>query len=171
MEDKGKTRAILDTLNLRDLDYSGRYQKLEVVEDSIIDLQNKVSQWLSQTLEEYQFIVNLTGGNKLMSLAAYDFFKELGSDMVYVPIPQNRCLVPFPKLRPKSPGLLQDRLTVIEYLTACNFKINNLNTLERNRQRAFSRKELTNFIFDQYEQVKPLLKWLDKTSGKIQKRV
>jgi hypothetical protein len=159
MEDKSKTHAILETLKLRQLDYSRRYQKLEILENSIIDLQDKVSKWLSQTQEEYQFIVNLTGGNKLMSLAVYDFFKELGSDMVYVPIPENRYLSPFPKLRPKPSGLLEDRLTVIEYLSACNFKIPNLSTLKTGRELAFNRKNLTEFIFDQYEQVKPLLRW------------
>ena len=159
MEDKNKTHAILKTLKLRQLDYSGCYQKLEVLENSIIDLQHKVSQWLPQTQEEYQFIVNLTGGNKLMSLAVYDFFKELGSDMVYVPIPENSYLAPFPKLRPKPSGLLEDRLTVIEYLTACNFNMLNLSSLEKKRELAFNRKELTHFVFDHYEQTKPLLKW------------
>ncbi|HAX98987.1 MAG TPA: hypothetical protein DCY12_08925 [Candidatus Atribacteria bacterium] len=159
MEKKNKTQTILATLALRHLDYSARHNKLEVSEDSIIDFQNKVSQWLSRTQEEYQFIVNLTGGNKLMSLAVYDFFKELGSDMVYVPIPENRYLSPFPKLRPKPSGLLEDRLTVVEYLTACSLKIPRISDLETVKENAFHRKDLTQFLFSHYREVKSLLRW------------
>jgi len=160
MEKQNKTQAILNTLKLRHLDYDQRHHKVEVQEDSIIDLQTKVSQWLSQIQEDYQFVVNITGGTKIMSLATYDFFKEVGSDIIYVPIPQNKYLIPFPKLRPKPPGVISERLTVREYLTACNFIIPNPDTIEKNRQRAFSRKELTKFIFDHYQGLKPLLKRL-----------
>lgn len=64
MEGKGKSKAILDTLGLRGLDYSGRRHIIEVVENSIVDFQEKVTGWLRETDQEWEFIVNLTGGNK-----------------------------------------------------------------------------------------------------------
>jgi hypothetical protein len=160
MERKGKTRAILETLKLRGLDYSDKHHKIEVLEDSIMDLQAKVSRWLDGAMEEYHFIVNLTGGTKLMAIAAYDLFTDFDSEMIYVAIGKNEYLTPFPKRRPGKPSLLDERLTVKEYFSACGVRIDNQGKLEENKARAEARREITYFLFNHYEEVRPLLKSL-----------
>ncbi|HYA41711.1 MAG TPA: hypothetical protein VEF34_10430, partial [Syntrophobacteraceae bacterium] len=55
---------------------SGRRHIIEVVEDSTVDFQKKVTDWLGETEQEWEFIVNLTGGPKLMSISAYDLFTD-----------------------------------------------------------------------------------------------
>lgn len=159
MEKKGKSGAILDTLKFRHLDFTHNSHTLEVDENSILDLQNQVSRWLEQAPEDLQFIVNLTCGTKLMSIGAYDLFTDFDSTMVYVPIPRNEFLVPFPKRRPKQPVPLPDRLSVEEYLTAYGINIANKSKLPALKDEALARRELTCFIFANYTELLPLLQW------------
>lgn len=159
MEKRGKSEAILETLKKRGRDYTEACEKLVVAPNSIIDLQTKVSNWYSQCNEEYQFVVNLTGGTKLMSIAAYDLFTDFGSEMIYVPIPKNEYLIPFPKRRPKEPIKMPERLSVSEYLTAHGVSIQNEAHLQRIKEEASARRELTNFIFANYLAVEGFLKW------------
>jgi len=169
MEKRGKSQAILDTLAKRGLDYSHACNTIQVGENSIVDLQNKVTQWLSQRPEEYHFIVNLTGGTKLMSIAAYDLFTDFGSEMVYVPIPKNEYLMPFPKRRPKEPVPLIERLSVAEYLTAYCLKITNEAQLDGYATQIDARKETTLFLYNRYLDVRPLLKWFGDLLRPIKK--
>ncbi|MEW6187837.1 MAG: DUF1887 family CARF protein [Thermodesulfobacteriota bacterium] len=157
MEDKGKTKAILETLKLRGLDYFSNHQVFQISENSILDLQQKFSNWSAEAGGQYDYIVNLTCGTKLMSLSAYDLFKEYGSMMVYIPIPRNEFLIPFPKHRPKEPTLLTDRLSVEEYLLAYGFKINNKNHIEKNKSISRDRKQKTKLIMNNYRQLQPIL--------------
>ncbi len=170
MEEKGKSKAILDTLKLRGLDYEERHQVLEVSEDSILDLQNQVAGWLSETGEEFQFIVNLTGGNKLMSIATFDLFTDFGSEMVYVPIPKNEYLKPFPKRRPKHPTRLTERLSVEEYLCGYGFKVKNHAQLQQNKEMALLRRSTTCHVFDHYLETRSLLRWFRASMAPLKRR-
>ena len=160
MEKKGKCSAILDVLKQRGHDYTHAFKKIVVAEDSVDKIQSDVSVWLDSEGRQFRFIVNLTGGNKLMSIAAFDLFSGYDSVMGYVPIPRNEFLIPFPKKQPKEPVGLHERLTVREYLNAYGFTIDNEAALEKNKQEAFDRAPVSTFMFDNYETVKPLLKYL-----------
>lgn len=160
MERKEKTKAILQTVFSRGLDYSGAYRALEIAEDSVIALESTVMRWLDETTENYQFTVNLTGGTKIMSIGAYDLFKDFGSTMVYIPIPKNEYLIPFPKRRPKEPVPLQTRLSVAEYLSAYGFSVTNRRQLPEQAKRARSRKERTALLFQHYNELMPMLRWI-----------
>ncbi|MCK8603009.1 Card1-like endonuclease domain-containing protein [Desulfoferrobacter suflitae] len=160
MEDRGKSASILETLALRGQDYHDRHHKIVVAADSIVDLQNRVSEWIHQCPEEFTFVVNLTGGTKLMAIAAYDVFMDFGSEMVYLPIPKNEILTPFPKRRPRPPVALHERLCVQEYLTAYGFKTTNRNKIEHHKQRCRSRTQLTRHLLAHYRDLHPLLEAL-----------
>ena len=160
MEKKDKTQAIIETLRMRRLDYEGCWDKIIVAEDSILDLQAKVTQWIEKLPEDYRFIVNLTCGTKMMSLAAYDLFTDYESFMLYVPIPKNEYIVPFPKRRSVVPVELEDRLSVAEYLTAYGFRLQNAHELKNHKQYAEERRPITEFLYLHYREVHPLLKFL-----------
>ncbi|WP_449243776.1 Card1-like endonuclease domain-containing protein [Desulfobacca acetoxidans] len=162
MENKGKSQAILNTLQMRGLDYSLRAHTLKVDENSIIDLQSKVTHWLENFPDEINFIVNLTCGTKIMSIAAYDLFSDFGSTMIYLPIPKNEYLIPFPKRRPREPVPIPNRLTVAEYLAAYGIDIINTKHLTRQQESANNRQHLTKFIYQQYRDVFRLLKYLGR---------
>jgi len=160
MERKGKSRAILQTLALRGLDCADSVEIITIDENSIIDIQTQVAKSLEKFDEETNFIVNLTCGTKIMAIAAYDLFSDFGSTMIYMPIPKNEYLIPFPKRRPRESLAIPHRLTVSEYLTAYGVTIVNEKRLTRQKEIAQGRKELTRFIYQNYTEVLPLLKEL-----------
>ncbi len=113
MEQKQKSEYILNAL-----DYLSRYiNESKVVcvdENSIEDLREKVSKLFSGW-EHSSFEVNITGGTKLMSLAAYEFFKEMENcEIFYQPLNQNLQRL-FPAYADFSVSQL---LTLEEYMKA-----------------------------------------------------
>lgn len=157
MEKKNKIPAILTTLDR--LGLKCQSDSIIVQEDSIVDCHKKIGEWMKGK-EDAEFVVNLTGGTKIMSIAAYEFFKGYSSKMIYVPISKNEFIVPSPKKRPGKPVKLDLRLRVIEYLTAYGFTVVNEFHLDRYREEAIKRKELSEWIAGNYDNLKNLLKWL-----------
>lgn len=157
MEKKNKVEAILMTLDRFGLKYQNN--PLIVREDSILDCHKKIGNWIDEK-EDAEFVVNLTGGTKIMSIATYEFFKDYSSKMIYIPIPKNEFIVPFPKKRPGEPVKLDLRLNVIEYLTAYGLTVVNESHLDSYREDAIKRKELSNWIANNYDKLKNLLMWL-----------
>jgi Domain of unknown function (DUF1887). len=132
-----------------------KYQHDSVIvrEDSILDCHKKLSKWIEEK-EDSEFVVNLTGGTKIMSIAAYEFFKDYSSKMIYIPIPKNEFIVPFPKKQPAEPVKLDLRLSVIEYLTAYGLTVTNESHLSRYREEAIKRRELSAWIVENYDNLK-----------------
>lgn len=83
MEKKGKVAAICHVCGIKD----EQVVKMIVSEDSLEDNHLKLSGFdYSKYCEIY---VNITGGTKIMSLAAYTFFSKLDSQIFYLPIKKN----------------------------------------------------------------------------------
>lgn len=86
-------------------------KRIEVSEDSL--------ESLLSTLEaegfgkENDYIVNLTGGTKIMSLGVYDFFSNYTSSFYYIPIGKNTIK----NVRTSEDLVLRYRANVYEYLT------------------------------------------------------
>lgn len=164
MEKKGKTASILATLSLLDQDYRQIVYTVNVHEDDFFDCRRKIDEWV-QGHGEAEFIVNLTCGTKIMSLSTFEYFREYGSRMLYVPIPKNEFAVLFPKKLSNIPINITLRLSVIQYLTAYGLTIRNGNKLNGNNSKAFSRRELSEWIVEHYPEVKSLLSWFASDEG------
>jgi len=68
-----------------------------------------------------EIVVNLTGGTKMMSIGAYNFFKERGAKIYYIPIGNNYIQIhPYLKNRSFS---IKYRANVEEYLSAYGIEI------------------------------------------------
>lgn len=158
MEAQDKSRHILDCLAHRGLNFQNRHQVLKVVEDSLLDCQRKLESWITGR-ETSDFVVNLTGGTKIMSIAAYDFFKEYGCSMIYIPIARNEFIMPFPKRGVQPAQVLPPRLTVQQYLSAYGLRPLNTGHLDAMRQQAIQRRELAAWCVTHYEAIKALLIW------------
>ena len=157
MEKKNKTADILNALDRLGLHY--KIDPIIVQEDSILDSHEKIGKWI-EGKEDAEFLVNLTGGTKIMSIAAYEFFKDYSNKMIYIPIPKNEFIIPFPKKRPGAPVKLDLKLSVIEYLTAYGLTVLNESHLNSYRKDAIKRKELSKWITNNYDKLKNLLMWL-----------
>jgi hypothetical protein len=160
MEKRGKFKAIMETVRMLGLEYpEDRVQKLVVKEDSILDCHRKIEVWIAGK-EDAEFIINFTCGTKIMSIAVYEYFKDYGSRMIYIPIPKNEYIVPFPKKAHSHPEPLPLRLSVPQYLTAYGLKVTNMPKLQEYKCEAAARKDVAVFVVDNYECLKPLLGFL-----------
>ena len=159
MEKKEKVSSILKTLNRLGRRYDERYAKINIQEDSILDCHRKIEKWI-EGKEDADFIVNLTCGTKIMSIAAYEYFKDYSSKMIYIPIPKNEFISPFPKKSPGRSTALDLRLNVVQYLTAYGLDIVNEAKLSGYHNEASRRRELSNWLVKHYIKTKNLLVWL-----------
>ena len=114
MEKKGILNWILKATNL-DLE---KIQVLTVSPFSYDDVYEVLEKSIQK---DTKYLVNLTGGTKIMSLAVNDFFKSLNAEMYY--LIGNKSYI---KISPgiKTPILdLKKKISLSEYLIACGFEI------------------------------------------------
>lgn len=110
MKERGKTTDLLDAAGLNH----------DICSELLIDDENNI-EGISKALESRlpgnkKFLVNLTGGNKIMFLSAYNFFRKHGNRIFYLPIGRNMLAEIYPE------NVMHDllfRVNVKEYLRAC----------------------------------------------------
>lgn len=160
MEKKKKVSAITETLKKLNLPYDDTNTScITILEDSILDCHQKLDEWIKGK-EKANFVINLTCGTKIMSIAAYDYFKDYQSEMLYIPIPNNHYIIPFPKKLPHEPVELTLRLRVIDYVTAYGLKVVNENRLGVHQEAAAAREEKTLWLAHHYNSLAEMLTWL-----------
>ena len=91
MEQKGRCDDLIRVAGLP----QDSVQKIEVLPESLNDVQAKLE--ALQLPQSAQYIVHLTGGNKIMALGAYQFFVTRKSEMYYAPIGANGYEKVFPR--------------------------------------------------------------------------
>ncbi|MCD6277381.1 DUF1887 family protein, partial [candidate division WOR-3 bacterium] len=88
---------------------------VEVKEDDVKDTQEKLKTFFEEVGDDVEFIVNITGGTKLMAIATYDFFIGNKPHVYYIPFPQNTYIQILPE-RINNRFKINTRLTLKEYL-------------------------------------------------------
>lgn len=111
MEKKGTRKWIENACNIQG-------ETIEVNEYSFADIHEKLSQLDFDSFDKV--IVNLTGGTKVMTMVAEDFFKNIGADIYYVTGKNNEYIHVFPK-GTENTFTFQHKLTVADYLTSYGF--------------------------------------------------
>jgi hypothetical protein len=158
MEAKNKVNAIKKCLT--NYSYHWEQDKTIIVDpNSINDCQQTLQQW-EQSIDrnDYDFIINLTGGTKIMSIAVYEYFKNTDAQIIYIPIPHNYFITLSPiKCINKNKNNIDIRLKVDDYLYAYNIDIKNHELLQQNQEKALSRFNKTNYIYSNYDNLKPFL--------------
>jgi len=71
-----------------------------------------------------QLYVNITGGTKIMSIVALNFFKELGAQIFYITATKNEYIKVFPRAKQKNSAFVH-KVSVAEYMQAYGFDIQN----------------------------------------------
>jgi len=117
MEKKGTREALIKACNL---------SQEEVIPPVIVDQFSFDD--IEEKLDEIDFesfdhvFVNLTGGTKVMTLAAFDYFKEIGAEIYYI-TGQDDTLIKISPGRTKKTSTLSTKVTLVEYLNAYGFEI------------------------------------------------
>ena len=83
MKGKGKGHALEKALGVAD----DSVQRIEVFEDDYSYVKQKLEKCSFDAEDEY--ILNVTGGTKVIPIAVCDFFKKFNSQFYYVPIGKN----------------------------------------------------------------------------------
>lgn len=116
-------------------------EPIEVNEFSYDDIQQKLNSFDFSIYEK--LIINLTGGTKVMTLAAHDFFKdEEGAHIYYVTGIDKKYIKVFPGKR-KVEFKINYSLSVEEYLIAYGFNVKKSEVSQVN-------KDVTEKIFSMY---------------------
>lgn len=166
MESEKRVECIVNTLKLKELlPASGNIQKVIADQDSPSDCMEKIESLIEKGDGEVEYIVNITSGNKVMALAAYEIFREIGQKVVidYIPLAKNELVQIFPRKKPLKIREIKERLNLQEYLSSYGFGIQNKNSLEKVKTNALSRRESSQWILDNYEQLKSVLGFLYKS--------
>src|SRR5690554_7453771 len=116
MEKKGCRRWIEKAAAL-DKDNSS-LNHIVVKEFSFDDIVEKLDKFDFSSFNK--LILNLTGGTKVLTLAAHDYFKQLGADVYYVTGYENEYIKIFPG-RFKQVNHFSSKITIAEYLYAYGF--------------------------------------------------
>lgn len=160
MEQEKRTDGIINALKLYRLDYSGLnvHNRIKVDQDCLDDCELKFKSEVVQKYRNDKITVNLTGGTKIMVLAAYNVFKDIAEQMVYTPIPKNEFLVVSPRREDcKAPVSLKLRLSVEAYVTAYGGNVKNTNKIEQLKSNAKKNNDLCMWMAQNYKGIEDLL--------------
>jgi len=139
MEKKGSRQWIIKSANLQS---EKILPAIIVNEHDFEDIEKKLSEFNFSDTDE--LFVNITGGTKIMSIVALDFFKELGAKIFYVTANKNEYIKVFPKSKVKN-SAFKSEITVKEYLEAYGFEIVNQGKITQN-------DEVTNSVYQYFSQ-------------------
>jgi phosphorylcholine metabolism protein LicD len=114
--DKMEIRGVVANICKSCSDHVHSHETIVVEEDSLEDITNKLNSFTSK--DEGNFIVNLTGGTKVMSLGVFEYYsKSPNNQICYLPLGKNKQLQLFPSDKPISQDIIY-RINLEDYLIA-----------------------------------------------------
>jgi len=168
MEDEGKRRCIENTLILKKHNLTIENTLIKIVDqDSLGDCIEKIEEMINTVNQESSYIINITGGNKIMAIAALEVFRDIGEKVIigYVPLSKNDFIQIYPRKKPLRVYEISARLSVEEYLSCYGFEIKNKGQIQSNISNAIKREFLSRWLLDNYEELKGMLGFLYKNIG------
>ena len=127
-----RTNCILAAAHLLDVDE----KRIVVKEDSLSDIHSKLKNELNDSDE---YIVNLTGGTKIMSIAVYNYFKKKNAKIYYKAIRTNKIISVDDDTVYKD---ISTKIYVTDYLLGYGVKSKSA--------KSFENIEITNKIFSDF---------------------
>lgn len=117
MEDDNKSDDIINAANLS----QSKVQKIRVNPNALSDIENELLK--IEERKGYEYIVNITGGTKLMSIAALNYFDEFKNVKIfYVPIEGECFRQIFPRIE-NPETKFKIKISIYEYLTSYGLEI------------------------------------------------
>ncbi len=162
MEAEKRTDFILNALKIYGLDYTAidKHERVKMNQDSFEECQSKIAEIVNKHKDD-KMVVNITGGTKIMSLAAYECFRDRVGHIIYIPIPKNEFITIKPK-DDKDGAItpLELRVSVEAYVTAYGVKVRNKNKLENLKNLAKNNESLSQWMVENYTEIENLLRKL-----------
>lgn len=140
MEEKGVTDNIIKVCGIP----MHQTTKLPVLENSFQNITYRLKELNLNKDSETQYLVNITGGTKPMSIVVHDFFRQLNSCIYYMPLGSNGfMLCHTEKDEPIVP--VSCKLNLTQYLQGYGFEI--ANPAEINQMTVIP--EFTRLVFEE----------------------
>ncbi len=149
-----RTNCILEGADI----IKSEYQIIIVKEDSVSDIEFK----LANINNSDKYIVNLTGGTKMMSIATYNFFSKENAEIYYKPIRTNQII------SVKDDSVFKEinnRIGVIDYLKSYGIAINRKTDFAD-----FTNQEITKKIFNVFLKGKINYKTIERLRTKYRSK-
>lgn len=122
MEEQGKLDWILKATGIT----KEQYHKAVVVEDELTSIENALNRLpLNQ---DDTFVLNLTGGTKIMTIGVYNYFLNKNSKIFYIPIGKNVFRRIFPDTEQRDFKITY-RTDLLTYLTSYGIEVLNHNEI------------------------------------------
>lgn len=116
MEMKGLSDRLIKIANLV------KFQKVIVIEDSLENIKDQLNSL--KLPSDNRYILNLTGGTKIMSIGVYRFFEDFNHESYYLTLGRNTYKRIFPKNQDRETKI-KYKMSVIEYFGAYGFDVKN----------------------------------------------
>lgn len=159
MEEKGTRESIIKACQLEE------EELLDPVKVDPFSFDDMEEQLDKVDFEEFErVIVNLTGGTKVMTLAAFDYFKEVGADIYYLTGKDD--MIKVSPGRKKNVEKVESSVNVKEYLTSYGFELEE--STPSNICPEYTEKIFQIFINGDFNQYSETLKEL-RTEGRKKK--
>ena len=139
----------------------------KVNQDSLTDCIEKMESMVDPDENEVNYVVNITGGNKIMALGAFEVFTNVGQKVSigYMPLGKKEFIQIYPRKKPFKVIPVQETLNLQGYFASYGFNIQNEKQLPKFAQLASKRKESSTWILNNYEKLKGMLRFLYKNIG------
>jgi hypothetical protein len=139
----------------------------KVDQDSLMDCIERIERMVDSEEDEANYVVNITGGNKIMALGAFEVFTNIGQKVSigYMALGKSDFVQVYPRRKPFKVIPIRERLNLRGYLACYGFTIHNEKHLARNAQVSRKRVETSVWILSNYERLKGLLGFLYKNIG------
>jgi len=118
MKERQKTQAICNATGIK----YGKKNEITVLESNVENITQKIASFYNA---KNGYVVNITGGNKLIFLSVYNFFNILNIPIYYKPIDENSFIG---LNQGKKAIKINHKLTVKQYLNAYNIDYEKINT-------------------------------------------
>jgi len=119
MRGKRSAERLLKALQIGGLDYREHCFVAPLEEEQNLESVRKSLQWAYEQRPEDEWLANITGGTKLMSLAAYEFFRGRGARLIYIDASKPTVLL---DLGGRPSESCDHRLTIKEFLASYGFE-------------------------------------------------
>jgi hypothetical protein len=134
LADEIQKHILITTSKMNDDGYTLYFKNLvknnteveELILDDFRDFE-KINENLNNINPEYEYIVNITGGTKVISLSVFNYFRQLNSSIYYVAIGTNSCQKIYPVQEPVTK--FSHQLSLIDYLKLYGFSVEKSNFL------------------------------------------
>lgn len=159
-EQERRTECIENTLRLKGLlPPTENVEKVIVDQDSLSDCMNKTETLVDGVEGVSEYIINITGGNKVMAIGAYEIFKASGQKVCigYMPLGKNEFIQIFPEKKPLLIRDIKERLNLEEYSSSYGFNMQNKKDFSLAKSNSLSREETSQWILNNYELLKGML--------------